>query len=256
VRSLACVFRQEKEASIAAPKSILKGHCSKGIRSIEYTRKFGSEEEKSMRESYWRVVSWMGVLALAVGIVPGALAQCGLSMTAIKPSAWQPQSGGAYDPLVRVSDDNHGEQGSSIVGMWHVIFTANTINGNPFSGVIDNALVVWHSDGTEIMNSSRPAQDGNFCLGLWARTGKRKYYLNHIAWQGNGIENAPSGIGNPQGGAQIIERVTLSPNGNSYSGTFTLDAYDTSGNVTVSFTGVLTAHRVTLGTSLSDLLSQ
>ncbi|MGA7927610.1 MAG: hypothetical protein WCA20_16670 [Candidatus Sulfotelmatobacter sp.] len=33
------------------------------------------------------------------------------------------------------------------------------------------------------MNSARPAQDGNFCLGVWTRTGKLKYYLNHIPWQ-------------------------------------------------------------------------
>ncbi len=31
---------------------------------------------------------------------------------------------------------------------------------------VDNAFVQWHSDGTEIMNSRRPAQDGNFCLGV------------------------------------------------------------------------------------------
>jgi hypothetical protein len=204
-----------------------------------------------MRTIYWKFVSWMGTLALVFTIVPGALAQCGLPTKAIKPSDWQPRYEGGQQSLVRpVRDD----QEPSIVGMWHVIFTAQTMNGAPFSGVIDNSLVVWHSDGTEIMNSSRPAQDGNFCLGVWTRIGKLKYYLNHIPWQGNDPENAPGGIGNPQGGDQLIEKITLSPNGNSYSGSFTLDAYDTSGHVTVSFTGVLTAKRVTTSTSFSDLL--
>jgi hypothetical protein len=41
--------------------------------------------------------------------------------------------------------------------------------------VIDKSVVVWHSDGTEIMNSSRSAQDENFCLGVWKRTGERTY---------------------------------------------------------------------------------
>src|SRR5215469_1269949 len=37
---------------------------------------------------------------------------------------------------------------------------------------IDNALVPWHSDGTELMNSARPPQDGDFCMGVWKRSGK------------------------------------------------------------------------------------
>jgi hypothetical protein len=135
-----------------------------------------------------------------------------------------------------------------------VIFTAQTMNDAPFSGVIDNALVVVHSDGTEIMNSARPAQDGSFCLGVWTRTGRFGYFINHLPWQGNDTENAPSGIGNPTGGSQITEKIQLSPNGNSYSGTFKLDGYDTSGHLTVSFTGVLTAKRITPSTSFSDLL--
>jgi hypothetical protein len=148
------------------------------------------------------------------------------------------------------NDDNDGEP--SIVGMWHVIFTAQTLNGAPVNMVVDNAIAVWHSDGTEIMNSSRPAQDGNFCLGVWAKTGKSKYYLNHIPWAGNDPTN-PGGIGNPQGGAQLTEQVTLAPDGNSYSGRFTLTAYTTNGQPTVTFTGMLTATRITTSTSITSL---
>jgi hypothetical protein len=141
--------------------------------------------------------------------------------------------------------------------MWHVVFTAHKVNGDPVPDPgmeIDNSIVVWHSDGTEIMNSSRPAQDGNFCLGVWKKTGKLKYYLNHIPWRGNDPTGGPGGIGNPLGGTQITEQVTLSPDGNSYSGYFTLTAYDTSGNIEVSFTGTLAATRVTTATKITDLL--
>jgi hypothetical protein len=137
--------------------------------------------------------------------------------------------------------------------MWHVIFTAQTLNGAAVNMVIDNAIAVWHSDGTEIMNSSRPAQDGNFCLGVWAKTGRSSYYLNHIPWAGNDPANAPGGIGNPQAGAQLTEQVTLGPNGNSYSGRFSLTAYDANGHPSVSFTGVLTATRITTNTSITSL---
>jgi hypothetical protein len=196
----------------------------------------------------------LGFVLMGAFLTAMAAAQCGLSVKPIKPSGWQPEYGEGYQRMVLV--DKHDGQEGSIVGMWHVIFTAQTMNGAPFSGVIDNSVVVWHRDGTEIMNSARPAQDGNFCLGVWTRTGKLKYYLNHIPWQGNDTENAPSGIGNPQGGVQLTEKVTLSPDGNAYSGSFTLDAYDTSGNVTVSFTGELKAKRITTSTSFADLMKE
>jgi hypothetical protein len=192
------------------------------------------------------------VLALAV---PSALAQCGLPTKVAKPANWSSSHIGSLR-LMRAAfqkqnDDN--DDGPSIVGMWHAVFTAQTLNGAPVNMVIDNAVAVWHSDGTEIMNSSRPAQDGNFCLGVWAKTGRSKYYLNHIPWAGNDPANAPSGIGNPQGGAQLIEQVTLAPDGNSYSGTFTLTAYTTTGQPTVTFTGVLAATRITTTTHITSL---
>jgi hypothetical protein len=39
----------------------------------------------------------------------------------------------------------------------------------------------WHSDGTEILNSSRPPATSNFCLGVWEKTGPFAYKLNHFA---------------------------------------------------------------------------
>jgi hypothetical protein len=206
-----------------------------------------------MRPKFWRLAHAMVALALAL-VVPNALAQCMLSKKAVKPASWS-SSHLAGQRLVQAavhkSDDDDDDP--SIVGMWHVVFTAQTLNGTPVNMVFDDAIVVWHKDGTEIMNSSRPAQDGNVCLGVWAKTGKLKYYLNHIPWAGNDPTNAPGGIGNPQAGAQLLEQVTLSPDGKSYSGTFTLTAYAANKQPVVSFTGVLTATRITTSTSITDL---
>jgi hypothetical protein len=211
-----------------------------------------------MRTIFGKFMSCAGSLVLAFALAPGALAQCGLPTKPIRPMNWQPQYGTAHPSLVRAGLDDRDEHEPSIVGMWHVIFTAQTSNGEPIPGgsTIDNAVVVWHSDGTEIMNSVRSAQDGNFCLGIWERTGVRSYYLNHIPWQGNVYDPTvpPDTIGAPQDGAQIIEKITLSPNGNSYSGTFTLQAYK-SGSVYQTFTGVLSAKRITTSTSFTDLLN-
>ena len=87
------------------------------------------------------------------------------------------------------------------MGMWHVIFTAKTSFGKDIPDtVIDNALAVWHSDKTEIMNSVRAPQDGNFCLGVWEKTGRSTYYLNHFPWFSNEFPNdTNNGIGMPVG---------------------------------------------------------
>ena len=210
----------------------------------------------SMRSGTWRFASMLFALTFALVMMPGAYAQCGVSTKLVKPSSWQPQMGGLH-LMNAMFDDDRDRDSPSIVGMWHVVFTAHSMNGDSIpdpGAVIDNSMVVWHADGTEIMNSSRPAQDGNFCLGVWKKTGKFSYLLNHMPWQGNDPTGGPSGIGNPAGGAQILEQITLSPDGNHYSGIFTETAYDTSGNIEVSFTGTLTATRVTTGTKLTDLL--
>jgi hypothetical protein len=59
----------------------------------------------------------------------------------------------------------------------------------------------------------------------------------------------------PQAGpTHIAEEVTLSPDGDHYTGPFTLDAYDTSGNISTSFTGVITATRITMATKVGGPL--
>ncbi len=212
-----------------------------------------------MKLQIWKSISVMGALALVFSIAPAAMAQCGLPNKPIKPSSWSPQYGAKTPRLVLAEFEEHDSH-EPIVGMWHVVFTAQTQDGDPIpvtgGVVIDNSLVEWHPDGTEIMNSARSAQDGNFCLGVWKRTGDHTYLLNHIPWQGNVFDPTvpPDSIGIPQGGAQIIEKVTLDPDGNSYTGTFALHAYDTSGNVYVWFTGVLSAKRITPDTPFSALL--
>jgi hypothetical protein len=104
------------------------------------------------------------------------------------------------------------------------------------------------------MNSGRPAQDGDFCMGVWEEVGRCHYKLNHFAWMGNDTTNAPGGIGNPAGPTRIVEDVTVSPDGKHYSGTFTLDAYDTSFNQTAHIVGVLNGTRITMGTTVNDLM--
>ena len=164
--------------------------------------------------------------------------------------SWKGSDGLQFGSLLRISDSR-----DPIVGMWHVTLTAQGNEVGPPDGTpIDNALVTWHSDGTEIMNSARPPQDGDFCMGIWKKTGKSTYKLNHFAWFSNDTANAPSGIGNPTGPGRLFEEITLSPDGKHYTGKFSAYAYDTSGNLVVHVVGVIAATRITLDTTVPDLL--
>lgn len=190
----------------------------------------------------------LGIVALATMFVSTANAACG-SQGKLKPQSWN----GASSSASILPVNNFFEP---IVGMWQVQFIAEGNKGSmapPDGAVIDNAVVVWHADGTEIMNSGRPAQDGNFCLGVWERTGIFRYKLNHFAL-GNDTENAPTGVGNPAGPTRIQESVILSPDGNHYTGSFTLDATNPDGSSAAHIVGVLKATRINLNTTIQNLL--
>jgi hypothetical protein len=193
----------------------------------------------------------LGIVALATMFVSTANAACG-SQGQFKQQSWD----GASSPasLLQVNFPFFNEP---IVGMWHVTFTAKGNTGAmapPDGAPIDNSMVVFHSDGTEIMESDRPPQDGQICLGVWEQTGKGKYKVNHMPWLANDTTNAPSGIGNPTGPVQLMEEITLSPDRQHYKGTFTLDAYDLSGNQIAHIVGVLAGTRLNIKTKVKDLL--
>ena len=146
------------------------------------------------------------------------------------------------------SSNEQDEASVSIVGFWHVVFTSEGTKMPPIpdGAVVDMGFAQWHSDHTEILNSSRPPVIGSFCLGVWAKTGPATYTLNHFALSFN-----PDG--SFQGPANIHENVTLSADGNSYSGWFSIDQYDTQLNTLAHIVGNISATRITVNTKPTDL---
>jgi hypothetical protein len=172
----------------------------------------------------------------------------------VSPQSW---SGATFRPASLLMISDHDSEDAPIVGFWKVTFTAegNGKEGPPDDTPIDSAYVQWHSDGTEIMNSGRPPQNGDICLGVWEKTGKFRYKLNHFA-TGNVIDpNDPTAIGPPGGPTQIVEDIILSRDGNHYTGMFTLDAYDTNHVLLPGghIIGVITATRITVHTPVTSV---
>jgi hypothetical protein len=132
------------------------------------------------------------------------------------------------------------EGGAGIVGLWKFTFTSEGSSGIPDGTLIDQGYVTWHADGTEITNSGRPPITGNFCLGVWRQTSRSSFKLNHF-----GLSWDPTGA-TLIGPANIKEQVTVAHGGNRYTGTFTIDQYDTNGNVLAHIQGNIAAERITV----------
>jgi len=143
----------------------------------------------------------------------GALTYASGASACSNNSMWQHASwdGQGAARLQNASYDNPGNH--EIVGMWSYTFVAN-------GQTIDFGYSQWHSDGTELMNSGgRAPATQNFCMGVWKEIAPGRYHLNHFAlsYDNSGVLNAK---------VNIKEDVSLDRNGTTYSGSFTLDAYD------------------------------
>jgi hypothetical protein len=101
---------------------------------------------------------------------------------------------------VLVSDNEPA--GAAIVGFWKFTFVSQNNPGIPDGTVLEVGYAQWHSDGTEITNSSRSPATGNFCLGVWKKTGPSSFKLNHFALSFDLS-------GKPVGGANIRKRSPL-----------------------------------------------
>lgn len=135
---------------------------------------------------------------------------------------------------------------ASPVGMWNIQFVSlgNAAHNPtiPDGALIDFGYAQWHTDGTEIMNSGgHAANTGNFCLGVWARTGMFTYEVNHFALSYDGASGALVNKVN------IREQITLDPSGLQFSGTFMIYIFNAAGTQQVDHLGgTISATRVSV----------
>jgi hypothetical protein len=170
----------------------------------------------------------------------------------------------------QVSDEEYGSSffHAQIVGLWAFKYTslgnAKTL-GIPDGAPIDNGNTAWFADGNEItFSGARNPIVGATCIGVWKQTGERTYVLNHIglSWNPLAPSAAPAGPGNPGGGpgasggpAFIKQFVTLSRDGQSYTGTFSINQLMPDGKtpaLPAPIKGLITATRVTVNTDTQE----
>jgi hypothetical protein len=91
-------------------------------------------------------------------------------------------------PFVSPHADDHQESDvaigpATIVGLWHVNYTAETESGVPIIPSVPFAFAetfkTWHADGTEFENANLPPA-GGICYGVWKDLGDGSVKLHHI----------------------------------------------------------------------------
>ena len=112
---------------------------------------------------------------------------------------------------------------SSMVGLWNV---TDYVGGEPVYAYFDT----WNSDGNEFFIDNTNPADDNVCQGVWVQTSVNSYKLKHISFTFDGA-------GNQNGTAVFHDVVTLSADGNSFTGTENVYVYDLNGNLIGEYLG-------------------
>ena len=184
-----------------------------------------------MKTLFRAVTATCGLAVFATILAPRANAGCGeierQQAASIRRSSSQ---------FLLVSDNEPA--GAAIVGFWKFTFVSRNNAGIPDGTLLEVGYAQWHSDGTEITNSSRSPATGNFCLGVWKKTGPSSFKLNRFALSFDLS-------GKPVGGANIREEVTVEHGGDKFTGTFTIDRFDINGVHVGHIAGDVTGERIT-----------
>ncbi len=177
----------------------------------------------------------LALAALCLWIVPtSAKAACGnFGATGLKNSIKLPILAqaelGFPNPIVGAN--------SSIVGLWHVIYTNGT-DGSTFNDTFDT----WHSDGTEFESAFLAPAGGDVCVGVWKQTGLRSVSLHHVGW----LFDPSTPTATATNTFTLDENIRVSADGMSYSGSFTFKIWNLDGTPTpVEVTGSIAAARIT-----------
>jgi len=150
--------------------------------------------------------------ALAVGF---ALMGAGTAYAC--PGQGQGHSRSALAPRLAPQPQTNQAPHNSIVGLWQLTYTSG-------GSVWDMSFDTYHADGTENDNDMSPPSLSSICEGVWEMIGPRTIKLHHVGWVWDPTGTILLGV------FSLDEINTLSNDGNSYSGVFTFQNYDTDWN--------------------------
>jgi hypothetical protein len=131
-------------------------------------------------------------------------------------------------PKIALSAPGPAPVAQRVVGTWLVTYRSE---GKPFA----QALIQWHSDGTEWEDINLPIEGGNVCVGSWESVDTNSVKRFHIGW----LYTAGLLTG------YFTETETDKVIGSSYySGVSDTKIFDLTGKVLVELSGTSNAVRV------------
>jgi hypothetical protein len=189
----------------------------------------------------------VGLLALTMLFAASsAKAGCGIpSNTGTAPSI--PFVSPHGDESSNHQEDEKANKHAGIVGLWHLIYTANSASPSvafpptPFQFV--ESFKTWHADGTEFENAFLPPTGGNICFGVWKELDHGSVKLHHIGLMFDSMGRVSNIF-------TVDEKDTVAPNGKTYSGTFDFKLWPPSfdavgvGNPLAEVTGTTAGTRI------------
>jgi len=142
--------------------------------------------------------------AKAAGCAGSSKAEAAPSIPFVSPHGGDPQGG----------EDWNGP--ASIVGLWHVNYTAETESGAPIFPPVPflfaETFKTWHADGTEFENANLPPA-GGICYGVWKDLGDGSVKLHHIGLMFDSTGQLSNMF-------TVDEKATVARNGQTYTGSF------------------------------------
>jgi hypothetical protein len=139
---------------------------------------------------------------------------------------------------------------NSIVGLWHLIYTAESESGAPIFPPAPfqflESYKTWHADGTEFENAFLPPAGGNICFGVWKNLKDGKgVKLHHL-----GLMFDAQGMVRNIFTIDEIDRVAS--DGKTYTGTFDFKLFDATdvygtGSPIAEVKGKTAGTRITVG---------
>jgi hypothetical protein len=137
---------------------------------------------------------------------------------------------------------------ASIVGLWHLIYTAETESGAPIFPPAPfqfaETFKTWHADGTEFEQAF--FSQGAICVGVWKDLGEGRVKLHHIGLMFDATTGQISNI------FTVDEKNKVTPNGKTYTGTFDFKLWPPSfdavgvGTPIAEVTGITSGTRITV----------
>lgn len=188
-----------------------------------------------------------GLVALSILIAPIAKAACGPaahsgdassseSSSIPQAMALMEQDDSSQAPSPDTQSERRNDSTGSILGLWKfVLYAGGELN--------DVGFEQFSAGGTELANDAGAFNAGNnFCVGAWKQVGPRTYDLVHPFFLFKGL----NAIGVSIEKAHFL----VSRDGNRFTGIWTQDNYDLTGNLIpgTHFDGTMSGTRIAPGT--------